>query len=214
MPYLAASLPYSMKGNIVRKKKVLFGVLSIIPLVLSAIIYLVIDALEEDHNFLDQYTYHRATTTSEPAESARLYEKLSRNGHPDATVNLAMMYLKGEGVTADPARAAALFTRAADQRHLIAVVSLARLYMEGNGVPVHSVVSSALLQYAAQIVRDNPQLATQYPQISQEIHRLQQQVTAMMPQAQLQQSVALYHRMQQYQQVSNVIDADQPALKQ
>ncbi len=68
------------------------------------------------------------------AKAAALYRKDAELGVIAAQVNLAIMYLDGQGVPQDPRQAAMWFLKAAEQGNAEAQYNLGLLYREGKGV--------------------------------------------------------------------------------
>lgn len=69
-------------------------------------------------------------------EAARLYRRDAELGLTAAQLNLAILYLEGQGVPQDYAQAALWFRRAAEQGNSKeAQYNLGLLYKEGKGVP-------------------------------------------------------------------------------
>ncbi|MSR13359.1 MAG: sel1 repeat family protein [Gammaproteobacteria bacterium] len=64
-----------------------------------------------------------------------IYRALSDAGDVQATVRLAGLYQKGEGIPRDIARAVALYKQAASQKNTDALYNLGNLYLLGEGVP-------------------------------------------------------------------------------
>lgn len=71
---------------------------------------------------------------STPAERLAYFQRGSQAGDPEAELQLAILYAKGEGVTQDYATAAAWFRKAADQGSARAQYDLGVLYERGRGV--------------------------------------------------------------------------------
>tara|TARA_R110002049_G_scaffold44333_3_gene129873 strand:+ start:119810 stop:121054 length:1245 start_codon:yes stop_codon:yes gene_type:complete len=69
------------------------------------------------------------------ARAAELYAQAVEAGHPDAPVNLGVLYQNGMGVAQDFARAAALYQAPAERNHPRALNNLGALHVRGNGVP-------------------------------------------------------------------------------
>jgi TPR repeat protein len=67
-------------------------------------------------------------------EAAALYRRDAELGIVAAQVNLAFMYMDGQGVAQDYEQAATWFRRAADQGNAEAQQNLGLLYQEGKGV--------------------------------------------------------------------------------
>ncbi|MEI7869027.1 MAG: tetratricopeptide repeat protein [Candidatus Methylumidiphilus sp.] len=67
-------------------------------------------------------------------KAAALYRKDAELGVIAAQVNLAIMYLDGQGVQQDSQQAAKWFSKAADQGNVEAQYNLGVLYQDGKGV--------------------------------------------------------------------------------
>lgn len=72
-------------------------------------------------------------------EAAALYRRDAELGIMAAQVNLAIMYMDGQGVSQDYRQAATWFLRAAEQGNAEAQQNLGILYQEGKGVPSNHV---------------------------------------------------------------------------
>ena len=75
-------------------------------------------------------------------KAAALYRKDAELGVIAAQVNLAFMYLDGQGVPQDDQQAANWFAKAAAQGNVEAQFNLGVLYQEGKGVPKDPVEAS------------------------------------------------------------------------
>ena len=64
-----------------------------------------------------------------------LFELAHQQGHLVARRNLAMMYLKGDGVQFDKARAASLLEDCLQEGHSVADFHLANMLWRGDGIP-------------------------------------------------------------------------------
>lgn len=71
--------------------------------------------------------------------AARLYRRDAEIGVTAAQLNLAYMYLDGQGVPQDPSQAASWFQRAAEQGSAEARQMLGTLYRDGKGVAASDV---------------------------------------------------------------------------
>ncbi len=87
----------------------------------------------------------KSYTNGDYKKAASFWEIAANNGDIDAQVNLAMLYLRGQGVKKDYKKAAELYTKAADQGHSQAQYNLARMYEQGDGVK--SNYSKAMVLY-------------------------------------------------------------------
>eukprot|EP00929_Paragymnodinium_shiwhaense_P049512 TRINITY_DN24972_c0_g1_i1.p1 TRINITY_DN24972_c0_g1~~TRINITY_DN24972_c0_g1_i1.p1 ORF type:complete len:274 (+),score=65.48 TRINITY_DN24972_c0_g1_i1:125-946(+) len=70
-----------------------------------------------------------------PLQAYDWFEAASDNGFIDATFNMGLMKLDGDGVPTDKFGAAKLFRKAADGGHEDAMVHLATMLVKGDGVP-------------------------------------------------------------------------------
>jgi TPR repeat protein len=66
-------------------------------------------------------------------KAAWLYGKAAEQNHPQAQFFLALMYLKGRGVSKDPQKALELATKSASQGFYKAQYLLAQMYLKGVG---------------------------------------------------------------------------------
>jgi hypothetical protein len=67
-------------------------------------------------------------------KAAWLYGKAAEQNHPKAQFFLALMYLKGRGVSRDPQKALDLATKSASQGFYKAEYLLAQMYLKGVGI--------------------------------------------------------------------------------
>jgi TPR repeat protein len=67
----------------------------------------------------------------DPAQAAAWYRRAADKGHAGAQLNLAMMYLEGQGVPRDVRQAIAWYERAADRGDAVAKFSLGSIYETG-----------------------------------------------------------------------------------
>lgn len=67
-------------------------------------------------------------------EAHRWLQMADANGHVDATFNLALMYLHGDGVVTDKRYAAGLFKKAAEAGHEDAAINIATMLSKGDGI--------------------------------------------------------------------------------
>jgi TPR repeat protein len=87
--------------------------------------------------------------TKNPAKAADLWLKASEQGDPEACYNLALAFLKGEGVAQDKARAFDLLIEAARQGVIPAQSRIGLMYAKGEGVPQDSVEAHKWFYLAA-----------------------------------------------------------------
>ncbi len=67
----------------------------------------------------------------DPAQAAEWYRRAADKGHAGAQMNLAMMYVDGQGVPRNISQAIAWFEKAADRGDAIAMFSLGSIYETG-----------------------------------------------------------------------------------
>jgi TPR repeat protein len=87
--------------------------------------------------------------TKNPAKAADLWQKAAEQGDPEACYNLALAFLKGEGVAQDKARAFDLLIEAACQGVIPAQSRIGLMYAMGEGVPQDSVEAHKWFYLAA-----------------------------------------------------------------
>jgi len=90
----------------------------------------------------------QAYSSGDYAVAAALYRRDAELGVVAAQVNLAFLFLDGQGVTQDPAQAASWFSRAAEQGNSEAQQNLGVLYRDGRGVAVDGVESAKWFRLA------------------------------------------------------------------
>jgi TPR repeat protein len=67
-------------------------------------------------------------------EAFQWFSKAAGQGHPDAQVNLGLMYVRGEGVTKNMDEAVKWFRSSAEQGNSVAQYNLGVCYLQGEGV--------------------------------------------------------------------------------
>ncbi len=94
-------------------------------------------------------------TAAEFKEAARLYQIAADAGIPQASTNLALLYLDGNGVKKDVKRGLALLDAGSQKNDSQADVVLARLYLTGKDVPINEKKAESLLNKAVKAGNKN-----------------------------------------------------------
>jgi hypothetical protein len=94
-------------------------------------------------------------TAKELKEAAALYQAASDSGIPQASTNLALLYLEGKGVKKDVNKALSLLNSAAGKNETQADIALARLYLTGKDVKKDEKKGEALLNKAVKAGNPN-----------------------------------------------------------
>ncbi|HEV2186028.1 MAG TPA: tetratricopeptide repeat protein [Stellaceae bacterium] len=90
-----------------------------------------------------------ANAPSDPAQRLAYFQRGAQAGDPEAELQLAILYAKGEGVTQDYAIAAKWFRAAAEQGLARAQYDLGVLYERGRGVPTDAAQAASWYRKAA-----------------------------------------------------------------
>jgi len=91
-----------------------------------------------------------AAKRGDHAAAYEIWSHLAEGGDPAAQFNVAMMYVRGQGVERDLARAAAWFRKSAEQGRVDAQAKLGALYAHGQGVQQDFNEAARWLDKAAQ----------------------------------------------------------------
>lgn len=91
-----------------------------------------------------------ADAPSDPAQRVAYFQRGAQAGDPEAELQLAILYAKGEGVTQDYGTAAKWFRAAAEQGLARAQYDLGVLYERGRGVPTDPVQAASWYHKAAE----------------------------------------------------------------
>jgi hypothetical protein len=91
-----------------------------------------------------------AAAPTDPAQRLAYFQRGAQAGDPDAELQLAILYAKGEGVAQDYATAATWFRAAAEQGLPRAQYDLGVLYQRGRGVPADQVQAASWYLKAAE----------------------------------------------------------------
>jgi hypothetical protein len=94
-------------------------------------------------------------TARDLKEAAALYQTASDGGIPQASTNLALLYLEGKGVKKDVKKALSLLNSASAKNETQADIALARLYLTGKDVKRDEKKGEALLNKAAKAGNPN-----------------------------------------------------------
>lgn len=93
---------------------------------------------------------YAAYKSGEYTKAERLWSDAAANGSTDAMINLANLYVQGQGVTRDLARAAAWYRRAAEAGDPVAQVHLGEAYEAGAGLARDNRQAALWFQRAAE----------------------------------------------------------------
>jgi TPR repeat protein len=98
------------------------------------------------------------------AEAMRLWRPLAEQGNNDAQVDLASLYLNGNGVPQDYAQALIWERKAADRGNVVAQAAVGAMFEFGRGVPQDNVQAHMWFDLAASRPADSSthDLARQY----------------------------------------------------
>jgi hypothetical protein len=94
-------------------------------------------------------------SAKELKEAAGLYQAASNAGIPQASTNLALLYLEGKGVKKDVNKALTLLNSASAKNETQADIALARLYLTGKDVKKDEKKGEALLNKAVKAGNPN-----------------------------------------------------------
>lgn len=97
----------------------------------------------------------KEASARELKEAASLYQAASEAGIPQASTNLALLYLEGKGVKKNVKKAVSLLNAASAKGDTQADVALARLYLNGTDVKRDEKRGEALLNKAAKAGNQN-----------------------------------------------------------
>jgi len=81
------------------------------------------------------YSAYAAYKSGDYAKAERLWRDAAERGSTDAMINIANLFVQGQGVERDLARAADWYRRAADAGDPVAQVHLGEAYERGAGLP-------------------------------------------------------------------------------
>jgi hypothetical protein len=122
-------------------------------------------------------------------EAAALYQAASDAGIPEASSNLALLYLEGKGVKKDVKKTLSLLQAASKKGVTQADVMLARMYLTGNGVKKDEKKGEQLLEKAAKTGNQNAvKTLAEYREWKKKNEQAMQQYQELLKKAQLNQA--------------------------
>lgn len=122
-------------------------------------------------------------------EAASLYQAASDGGIPQASTNLALLYLEGKGVKKDVKKALSLLNAASAKNESQADIALARLYLSGTDVKKDEKKGEMLLNKAAKAGNQNAvKMLAEYKEWKKKNEIAMKQYQDLMKQVQLNQN--------------------------